>query len=143
MFSFIKKLMGLPTKEEVEKAKVVNDPPVLNNKSGDPVDVPSVKVQEPVVQVVEQKAEVKVEGPVVQVVEQKAEVKVQEPVVQVVEQKAEVKVEEPVVQVVEQLVEEKPAKKPRVSKPKAKKEAETLTVSAPAPKKPRASKKKS
>jgi hypothetical protein len=111
MFSFIKKLMGLPTKEEVEKAKVVNDPPVLNNKSGDPVDVPSVKVQEPVVQVVEQKAEVKVE--------------------------------EPVVQVVEQLVEEKPAKKPRVSKPKAKKEAETLTVSAPAPKKPRASKKKS
>jgi hypothetical protein len=127
MFSFIKKLMGLPTKEEVEKAKVVNDPPVLNNKSGDPVDVPSVKVQEPVVQVVEQKAEVKV----------------QEPVVQVVEQKAEVKVEEPVVQVVEQLVEEKPAKKPRVSKPKAKKEAETLTVSAPAPKKPRASKKKS
>jgi hypothetical protein len=127
MFSFIKKLMGLPTKEEVEKTKVVNDPPVLNNKSGDPVDVPSVKVQEPVVQVVEQKAEVKV----------------QEPVVQVVEQKAEVKVEEPVVQVVEQKVEEKPAKKPRVSKPKAKKEAETLTVSAPAPKKPRASKKKS
>jgi hypothetical protein len=129
MFSFIKKLMGLPTKEEVEKAKVVNNPPVLNNKSGDPVDVPSVKVQEPVVQVVEQKVEVKV----------------QEPVVQVVEQKAEVKVEEPVVQVVEQKVEEKPAKKPRVSKPKAKKEAETLTVSAPAaaPKKPRASKKKS
>jgi hypothetical protein len=55
MFSFIKKLLGLPTEEEkrlAEEAKSavpykVEAPvtPVINNKSGDTVDVPKVIVQ--------------------------------------------------------------------------------------------------
>lgn len=41
MFGFLKRLMGLPTEEEILAAKKHKiDPVIINNKTGDVVDIP-------------------------------------------------------------------------------------------------------
>lgn len=48
MLSFLKKLIGLPTPDEVNAAKnksvVISDTPAVNSKTGDLVDIPATKV---------------------------------------------------------------------------------------------------
>lgn len=115
MFSFIKKLLGLPTEEEKKQAleskneapyKVEPvEQPVVNNKSGEVVDIPKSTVQTVVTEEV--------------VIKQVEPVKVEEQV-KVVET---AKVEEQKLEVVQPVVEEKPVKKARKpAKPKVEKE---------------------
>lgn len=54
MFDFLKKIFGLPTEQEKAEAKKQSEvvpykiePPVFNNKTGDLVELPTVKVRKP------------------------------------------------------------------------------------------------
>lgn len=53
MFGFLKKMLGLPTKEEIAAAKELSAPykveaPIINNKTGDVVETPPKVVEAPV-----------------------------------------------------------------------------------------------
>lgn len=115
MFSFIKKLLGLPTEEEKKQAaetklevpyKVEAPQPLVNNKTGDVVELPKQVVS---VSIAEEVVVKPVEPP--KAVKQ---VKVAETVKEV---------QPPVLDVVQTKIEEKPVKKTRKpAKPKVEKE---------------------
>lgn len=115
MFSFIKKLLGLPTDEEKKQAteakveiayKIEAPQPVVNNKSGDVIELPKQVTSVSIVEEV-----------VVKPVEPTKDIK------QVKDVETVKEVKPPVLEVVKNAVEEKPVKKTRKpAKPKVEKE---------------------